>query len=139
MGRAQHTSAAGYTELKILFDNPWLVAVTRWRLAGEAPHPRSGNTLCCFGEHLDASCVVLSVPCRCCSMTGSAGSHNAAAVHGAERCTVPPAGRLVTVELSWQRAPPCCSHTPSCLREPPAAASCSRLLALPVRCHMLGR
>ena len=62
MGRAQHASAAGYTELKILFDNPWLVAVTRWRLAGEAPHPRSGNTLCCFGEHLDASCVVLSVP-----------------------------------------------------------------------------
>ena len=50
MGRAQCACAAGYTELKILFDNPWLVAVTRWHLAGEAPHPRSGNTLCCFGE-----------------------------------------------------------------------------------------
>ena len=51
MSRSQCACAAGYTELKILFDNPWLVAVTRWRLAGEAPHPRSGNTLSCFGKH----------------------------------------------------------------------------------------
>eukprot|EP00891_Asterochloris_glomerata_P004087 jgi/Astpho2/4087/Aster-x0191 len=52
--------SSGYTELKILFDNPWLVAVTRWRLAGEAPHPRSGNTLSCFGTKL--LLVILQAP-----------------------------------------------------------------------------
>ena len=43
---------AGYTALRMAFDETWLVAVTRKRLAGEAPRLVPGASLAAVGGKL---------------------------------------------------------------------------------------
>ncbi|KAK9823106.1 hypothetical protein WJX72_000307 [[Myrmecia] bisecta] len=44
--------SSGTTQLKILFDEPWMVAISRYRLNGDTPAHRDGNTMNCFGGKL---------------------------------------------------------------------------------------
>jgi hypothetical protein len=44
--------AATRTELKVLFDEPWLVEVKQHRLTGARAHDREHNALTCLGGEL---------------------------------------------------------------------------------------
>lgn len=42
-------AAAAATELRVLFDKPWLLRTTQHQLHGPPPRCRGGSALACFG------------------------------------------------------------------------------------------